>query len=302
MGDGLPVSVSEDNAKLAVRRVTLCGLLANLGLSALKLTVGVLGSSQAVVADGVHSLSDITTDIAVLWGVHYWSEPPDPDHPYGHRRIETVVSAGIGLLLGAVGIGIACQALRTVRQPDVQSPELIALVGAVISIVGKEMLYRWTAAVGRRVGSSALKANAWHHRSDALSSIPVAVAVIVAAVRPDWAFIDHIGAVVVSVFILYAAWKIVWPAFGELVDRGAGANVRENIEGLVRKHSAVRYVHAVRTRQLGAGLHVDLHIGVDGKISVREGHDVSEEVKQHLLAEGPAIVDVVVHLEPCPDT
>ena len=233
--------------------MTLCGLIANLGLSALKLTVGILGSSQAVVADGVHSLSDITTDIAVLWGVRYWSAPPDPDHPYGHRRIETVISAGIGLLLGAVGVGIAYQALRTVRRPDVEAPALIALAGAVVSIVGKEALYRWTAAVGRRVRSSALLANAWHHRSDAISSIPVAAAVVVASVRPAWAFIDHIGALVVSVFILYAAWRIVWPAFGELVDAGAGAQVRKDIERLAGRHEQVCYVHAVRTRRHGAG-------------------------------------------------
>lgn len=282
--------------------MTLCGLIANLGLSALKLTVGILGSSQAVVADGVHSLSDITTDIAVLWGVRYWSAPPDPDHPYGHRRIETVISAGIGLLLGAVGVGIAYQALRTVRRPDVEAPALIALAGAVVSIVGKEALYRWTAAVGRRVRSSALLANAWHHRSDAISSIPVAAAVVVASVRPAWAFIDHIGALVVSVFILYAAWRIVWPAFGELVDAGAGAQVRKDIERLAGRHEQVCYVHAVRTRRHGAGLHVDLHIGVDGGMSVRRGHAVSEEVKQRLLAEGPDVVDVVVHLEPCPDS
>jgi len=302
MGKRPCVSARGPEVECAVRRVTLCGLIANLALSALKLTVGFLGSSQAVMADGVHSLSDITTDIAVLWGMRYWSAPPDQEHPYGHRRIETAITAFIGVILGTVAVGLAYNGLRAVREPDLAPPGRIALIGAAVSIIGKELLYRWSYTVGKRVRSSALRANAWHHRSDAMSSIPVAGAVLVAGVRPEWAFIDRIGAVVVSLFILYAAWRILRPALAELVDTGASAHVREEIEKLAGQHAAVCYVHAVRTRRHGAGLHVDLHIGVDGKMSVREGHDVSEEVKEWLLASGPDIVDVIVHLEPCSDT
>ncbi|MBN1477732.1 cation transporter [Candidatus Sumerlaeota bacterium] len=281
-----------------VRRVTWWGLIINLLLSALKFAGGILGSSQAVVADAIHSLSDSVTDVAVLVGLRFWSKPPDESHPHGHRRIETLVTVAIGLLLAAVAVGLAVGALRGLRRLDLPSPEWIAFAAAVVSIGSKEWLYRWTVAVGRRARSSAVIANAWHHRSDALSSIPAAVAVAGAAFHPAWSFLDPLGALIVTLFILQAAWRIVKPALWELVDTGAPPEECEEILRLAEETEGVTNAHALRTRYVGPGMHVDLHIEVDPEITVREGHDISEKVKSRLIDQGPSVIDVVVHLEP----
>ncbi|MBN1826404.1 MAG: cation transporter [Candidatus Eisenbacteria bacterium] len=281
-----------------VRRITWIGLVANLLLAAVKFAAGFLGSSQAVVADAVHSLSDTATDLAILLGVRFWSAPPDEGHPYGHRRIETMITASIGVLLFLVAIGIGYHAVLSVRAMHLARPGWIAFAGAALSIVVKEILYRWTIAVGGRVRSSAVIANAWHHRSDALSSIPAAAAVIAALIRPGWAVVDHLGAVVVCFFIIHASWKIVAPAFAELADAGAPEPIRERIGAVARAMEDVKSVHAVRTRRMGSGVFVDMHVTVNGGMTVRRGHQIAEEVKRRLLEYAPAVVDVVVHLEP----
>jgi cation diffusion facilitator family transporter len=295
---GKPAPLRTDIETHDVRKITWIGLIVNILMSALKLTVGIVGSSQAVVADAVHSMSDITTDVAVLVGVRYWSLPPDEGHPYGHRRIEAIVTVGIGALLGAVGILIAYNGIASVRDEHIRQPGLIALAGALLSIVTKEILYRWTLAVGRRTGSSAVRANAWHHRSDALSSIPAALAVGVAAIKPGLSFVDHVGAVVVAMFILDASWRIMKPALAELSDRGAPGDVIARIGEVAASTDEVLNVHAVRTRRMGPGVMVDLHITVDGKMSVTHGHYVSELVKRRIKGEVAGVIDVVVHLEP----
>jgi len=281
-----------------IRRITWIGLTGNLALAAVKFAAGWIGSSQAVVADAVHSLSDTATDLAILLGVRFWSAPPDEGHPYGHRRIETIITASIGVLLLTVAVGIGVHAVRSLRAERLHRPEWIALAGAALSIVVKEALYRWTLAVGRRVGSSAVVANAWHHRSDALSSIPALLAVVAALIRPGWAVVDSVGAVVVCFFIAHASWKIVGPALAELADAGAPRPVRERIDEVARSMEEVVSVHAVRTRRVGPGVFVDLHVTVDGTMTVRRGHQIAEEVKRRLLEYAPAVVDVVVHLEP----
>jgi len=284
-----------------IRRVGWVGLVVNVVLSGLKLAAGILGRSQVVVADAVHSLSDGLTDVALLVGVRYWSKPADEEHPHGHQRIETVVTVVIALSLAGVAAVLAYRALATLRERHAGPPGWIAFAAAVLSIVTKEGLYRWTVAVGRRIRSSAVVANAWHHRSDALSSIPAALAVAGAALASSWWFLDHVGAVLVSMFILHAAWRIGWPALGQLVDTGASEKHRRQIEGLASGTEGVRAVHALRTRYIGSGMQVDLHILVDPGMTVRRGHDVSEAVKKRLLASDHNILDVIVHLEPYED-
>jgi len=281
------------------RRVTWIGLGVNLLLAALKMACGVIGTSQALVADAFHSLSDSATDLAILIGIPYWSAPADAGHPHGHRRIETVVTVAIAVVLASVAMGLAFNALVTLKEQHTAPPGWVALVAALLSIAFKEALYRRTVSVAKRVKSTALMANAWHHRSDALSSVPVVVAVGGAMINPAWAFLDHVGAVVVSVLILGAAWRIGWPALKQLVDTGASEKELEQIRAIALGTPGVRLVHAVRTRYVGPDLSVDLHVMVDGSLSVRQGHDISEEVKRRLLADGPSLVDVVVHLEPC---
>ncbi len=291
------MSARPDNSA-EVRRVTWIGLAANLLLAAMKLAGGFWGGSRAVVADAVHSLSDGITDVAILVGVRFWSAPPDEKHPHGHGRIETLVTSGIGLMLAAVGVGIVWDAVAGLGRPREAPPGVVALVVTLISIVTKEGLYRWTAAAGRRVHSQALLANAWHHRSDVLSSLPAFVAVAVAMAVPHWSFVDLVGAVVVAVFILQAAWHILKPAVGDLVDTAAPRETRDRIEALVLEVSGVRCVHDIRTRSVGDGVAVDMAVHVDPDISVRAGHDIALAVKRRLLDQGPEIIDVMVHIDP----
>jgi len=282
----------------AVRKVTWIGLLTNIGLSSLKFAAGYFGRSQALIADAIHSLTDATTDIAVIAGSHYWARPPDECHPYGHRRLETLVTAFIGLMLAAAGIGIGWEAISSLHQQHASPPGWVAFYAAMASIITKEILYRWTAAVGKKIKSSALAANAWHHRTDAISSLPVLVAVGGALIFPSWSFLDHVGAVVVSIFILHAALKIIWPAVSELIDAGAPEEIQKKIAEIACNASGVQEVHAIRSRYISSSIQIDMHIVVDEKISVREGHTIADNVEKSIIADIPEIVDVVVHVDP----
>lgn len=280
------------------RQTSMVGLFVNVLLALLKIGAGVFGNSQAVLADGIHSFSDSGTDISILLGAGYWSKPPDFSHPHGHQRIETLVTTAIGIILITAGGLIGYRALSTLHTPHDSTPGWVAFGAALVSIISKEGLYRWTARVGRNIKSSAVVANAVHHRSDAFSSIPVACAVLLARVFPAWAFLDLLASLVVSVFILWAGWQVFWPAARELVDVGASKRELERIRNLALETDGVRKVHGIRTRYLGGSLVVDLHVLVDGSLSVSEGHRISESVKDRLLVDGPGVVDAVVHLEP----
>ncbi len=289
---------SEKSETQIVRRTVWWGLLVNLLLFAAKLAAGLLGGSRALVADAVHSLSDGVTDIAILAGAGFWSRPADSRHPYGHRRIETIVTILIGGVLAAAAVGILYDALSMLQEGRQSVPGLPAMAVAAVSIVVKETLYRWTLSKSRVVRSRVLKANAWHHRTDALSSIPTLLAVGTATVFPAWAFVDRVGAALVAVFILQAAFAIVWPALRELIDTGAPSETRRAVQRIAEATEGVVSTHALRTRYTGARLQVDLHVQVDGAISVRSGHDIAEAVSTRLMQAGLEIVDVVVHIEP----
>lgn len=286
------------NKEQVVRKVTWVGLFVNLFLAVLKFAAGVLGKSQALVADAIHSLTDLTTDAAVIAGSHYWERPPDDDHPYGHKRLETLVTAFIGIMLAAAGIGIGWKAISTLQHKTVSAPGWIAVLAAFVSIVCKEAIYRWTARTGKRLKSTALAANAWHHRTDALSSLPVLIAVAGARLFPAWSFLDRVGAVVVSIFIIYASLKIIWPAISELIDAGVPADTRKKIREIAHKNENVQQVHDIRTRYISTSVQVDLHIVVQGSLTVRQGHDIADDVRRRIIAGIPEILDVVVHVDP----
>jgi cation diffusion facilitator family transporter len=281
-----------------VKLITWIGMLANVLLSVFKITAGYFGRSQTILADGFHSLSDMVTDVAIIFGVKYWYAPPDETHPHGHRRIETIITQFIGLGLAVVAVGISYKAIVTLHEMHASPPDMIALIAGMVSIVSKEILYQWTVFVGKKIQSSAVIANAWHHRSDALSSIPAVIAVGVARIFPSWSFVDHVGAIVVSLFILQAAWKIVWPSLKELADTGAPSELTRDIEKIILCTKGVLSVHKIRTRKIGHGYQVDLHIQVNGKITVIEGHNISEDAKARLIQKCTDILDVIVHLEP----
>lgn len=281
-----------------LKRVTWWGVCINIFLTIVKFILGILGASQAVVADAVHSLSDLITDFAVLLGLRYWSAPPDEHHPYGHQRIESLITVLIGILLGIVALGIGYSAIASVREPHIVQTSWVAVWGPFLSIFIKEFLYQWTVKVGGRIKSAAAVANAWHHRSDALSSIPALLAVVMAAIKPEWAFIDHVGALVVTVFIFKVAVDILKPALAELADHGASEAERGEIERIALSVEGVREVHKIRSRRFGPHIHTDLHILVDPGITVKEGHAISEQVRTALIRQGPMVLDVVAHIEP----
>ncbi len=281
-----------------VRNCTLVGLVTNLVLTVFKIIAGFSGGSQAVIADGVHSLSDSATDIVVLVGAQFWGQPPDEDHPYGHRKVESIATIVIGLALGAVGIGLAYNAIISMQEKHEGPPTLIALVAAVLSIIVKEVLYRWTIRVGKQAKSSAVIANAWHHRSDALSSIPVSVAVATSFIAPTWSFVDHVATVAVSLFILQATWMIISTPLHDLIERGADQSMVDKIHALSMQVEGVKDVHKIRSRAVSGAYFIDLHVQVDKSLDIDEAHNISGRVKKSLLNAELEIVDVLVHIEP----
>lgn len=281
-----------------VIRVTWLGVGVNLLLAALKFAGGITGGSRAVVADAVHSLTDLVTDAAVIVGARFWSRPPDEDHPHGHQRIETLVALGIALVLALTAFGIARDALVHLGDQTPGTTGLAAFFAAALSIAVKELLYRWTLREGRRCGSQALIANAWHHRSDALSSFPAAAAALAAWFSPDLWFVDGLGAIAVCLFIAKAAWEIAKPALDQLIDRGASRDTCLKITEVGEATEGVREVHAVRTRYIGSKLQADMHVLVDSEITVREGHEIARQVRLRLLKKIPAMGDVTIHIEP----
>lgn len=284
-----------------IRNVTLTGMACNILLTAGKFLAGILCHSQALIADAVHSLSDMITDLAILIGVRYWSAPPDAGHPYGHGRIETIITVVIGVMLAAAGFTIALEAVRSLQEGERTAPPgTEAFVIAVAAIILKECLYRWTRRKAHEVHSSALKANAWHQRSDAISSIPAALAIGLSRVSPSWAFLDEIGAILVSMFILHTAWTIMRPPLMQLADAGAPETIEE-IKRIALSVPGAVSVHCIRTRLIGSKLQADLHLMVPPSMTVREGHRISSEIHDRLIASDLRIQDVVVHIEPTDD-
>ena len=287
-----------ENKEKEIKNVTVVGIIVNLFLSITKLIIGYLGNSQSLIADGVHSFSDLATDLSIIFGVKYWLAPADEEHQYGHRKIELLVTIFIAIALAFVGISILGKAVLALKHNDIQSPSLIAFVGAMLSIISKEWLYRYTVKKANILKSPAVKANAWHHRSDAISSLPVAIVIIIAAIFPKLIWLDAIGAIVVSVFIIYPAYTIFKKSILSILDESVDSETLSKIEQIALQTKDVKEVHDIRTRKAGETFFVDMHILVDGNISVQEGHNISEEVKLNLMKSNEDILDVLVHLEP----
>ncbi len=286
-----------------VKRITWIGLILNIFLTVLKFVGGIVGHSEAIIADAVHSVSDFGTDLALLLGIRAWSKPRDERHPFGHERIETIIALFMGVFLAVVGIWIVQDSLRGIEKAHLLQPGYIALIAAGVSIVSKEIMYHWTRHVGRKTSSMALMANAWHHRSDALSSIPAGLAVLGAILLPpEWAFLDRIGALVVCIFLFHAAYRIIAPAINELLDTVPESHVPRELLEIITQTPGVMLVHKVRTRSAGAHVLTDAHIEVDPDISVTAGHDIAERIKQRVLQQLPEVAEITIHVEPYGDT
>ena len=284
--------------KTRIQNITLIGLVINLLLSVIKFLIGFFGNSQAVVADALHSFSDTSSDIVILFGVKYWTAPPDDDHPYGHQKIESFITIIIGFILIFVACAIGYTGMVSLLEKDQHQLKWIVIIGPLISIIIKEILFKVTYKVGIKTNSSSLKANAWHHRTDALSSIPVLVAVVASLIDPRLGFLDHIGAIIVSAFIIKIGLEILFTSINDLLDTGISEEKIIELKKTITAIQNVRGVHKLRTRKLANYIYIDLHLEVDGQLSVIQGHDISEEVKLSLIQNNPKIIDVMVHLEP----
>lgn len=290
-----------DESSTRVRQITWVGIWVNLVLSIAKIFAGIVGNSKALIADGIESGADIVTSLALVVGSKFWSAPPDKDHPYGHRRIETIMTLGIGVVVGVVGLSIIWNALSSIRMGVHSHPTILALVVAVVSVLSKEWLFQWSAREGRKIQSMSVIANAWHHRSDAISSIPVVLSVGAAQFFPEWSFLDAIGAIIAGGFILKASFDIAWPALRQMIDTGATQSTVEKLESIATSVQGVRSVHSLRTRYLGSSIGVDLHIVVDPEITVVQGHEIGDEVEAQMKAQLPEVCEVLIHLDPFED-
>ncbi len=283
------------------RRVTIIGAVVNLVLAIAKVVFGVLGQSQALIADGLHSLSDLASDAMVLIAAKYGSQEADVEHPYGHARFETVATVGLGLLLIVVAIGIIVDATARLFSPEtLLHPGPVALAVAVLSIASKESLYHYTLHVAKRLRSSLLRANAWHHRSDAISSIVVFVGI--AGTMAGLPYLDAIGAIGVSLMIGKIGWELGWGGIRELVDTGVSADELQAIKGTIQSVKGVESHHMLRTRRMGDDVLVEVHIVVGPQVTVSEGHMISDMVRASLKAKHENISDVMVHIDPEDDT
>jgi cation diffusion facilitator family transporter len=295
---GHDVFDTSDQARYrASRRVTRTSILVNVGLAAAQVIMGIVGRSQALVADGVHTLSDILTDLMVLFALKHGAKEADEDHPYGHGRIETAVTVFLGLALIGVAVGIALNAgLRLADTAKVPGPSPLTMAVALLTIVSKEGLYRYTLHIAKRVRSNLLRANAWHHRSDAISSVIVLVGI--GGTLAGIPHLDGIAAVGVAMMIAKIGWELGWNAVKELVDTALDAEEVEHIKQTILGVDGVRSLHLLRTRRTGGQALVDVHILVDGTISVSEGHQISESVRHRLIREVDSVTDVLVHIDP----
>ena len=281
-----------------VRRVTWIGLFVNIMLTAIKFLAGIFGHSQALIADAIHSASDLTTDIAILVGSKYWYSPPDADHPNGHRKFETLITICIGFAIAAVGVFIILDSTDALIQKKFFHPEIITAVVAFLSVIVKEIVFRYTKNAGKRIRSQALEANAWHHRSDALSSIPVLIAILITIVFPQFNFIDSIGALIVSVFVIKAGLSIVLPAIHQVADGAPNKKISDKLYNVASQVPGVISIHNFRIRYIGNDLQVLLHIVVNSNMSLLEAHELSEKVERALIDCGENVIDAMVHVDP----
>ena len=287
-----------------VYRVTLLGSVVNLLLLVFKFVAGVLGHCAAMIADAVHSLSDFVTDLIVIVFVKISSKPEDADHAYGHGKYETLASCIIGLALIVVGVMMGYNAMVKIvdvvkNGTELASPGIIALAAAVLSIVLKEWMFHLTRKVAREVDSPAVEANAWHHRSDALSSVGTAIGIGGAVLLGSkWAVLDPIAALVVSVFIVVQAAKILSDAIGQLMEKSLPRDVEQRICEIVYEEEGTSDIHHLRTRKIGSQISIELHVRMNGYLTLREVHDKSIAIEKRLRAAFGDSTYINLHVEP----
>lgn len=286
-----------------IYRVTLTGSIVNVILLVFKFIAGILGGSAAMIADAVHSLSDFLTDIVVIAFVRISSKPEDEDHDYGHGKYETLATSIIGLALLMVGLYIFYNGARQIwdvmHGAEIEQPGLVALIAAIVSILLKEWTYRFTVSVGKKVESQAVIANAWHHRSDALSSIGTAIGIGGAILLgKGWAVLDPIAALVVSVFIVKTALGLLSTSSGELLEKSLPKEVEKKIVDIVESEPEVSEVHHLCTRRIGNNIAIEMHIRMPGEISLKDSHTRASNIERKLRQHFGEHTHINLHVEP----
>ncbi len=280
-----------------IKYVTILGIIVNIALSALKFVFGLLAGSIALIADGVHSLSDMTTDLAVLLGIHLGSKQPDEGHPYGHGRVETFAAGFIALVLLFVGVGmIYYTAIAIARDNIAAKPNIAVFLVAIFSIVAKELLYRITKRVAVSTHSSVLYANAWHHRSDALSSIVVLAGFI--SLKAGFDYGDHIAAIGVGMMIILVAVDIISSCVNELTESAVDKETVEQIKEIINANTSIHQWHKLRTRTVGREVFLDLHILVEPDLNISAAHEIAENLENALEEQITRPINITVHIEP----
>ena len=284
-------------------RVTLVGSIGNLVLLTFKFVAGIVGHSAAMVADAVHSLSDFVTDLIVLVFVRIGAKPQDESHDYGHGKFETLATLFVALALVAAAIGIivsgALKFARWLQGETLEMPGVLALWAALLSILVKEILFRYTLAAGRRQDSPAVVANAWHHRSDALSSIGAAIGIGGALLLGErWAVLDPLASIVVGAMLLKVAWDLLKGSTGELTDSSLPADVEKEIEGIICSFPEVSEPHNLRTRRIGNRIAIEAHVRLSGSMTLHDAHEIVSAIERKLRGRfGPGTL-VTIHMEP----
>ena len=286
-----------------IARVTLTGSVVNLLLVGLKAVAGLVGHSAAMISDAVHSLSDFVTDIVVLVFVRVSARPQDEDHDYGHGKYETLATLFIGLALAAAAVGIvvsgAGKLARWLQGEDLPAPGKIALWAALGSIVAKELLFQYTRIKGKHLDSKALEANAWHHRSDALSSVGTAIGIGGAILLGSrWTVLDPLASIVVGAMLVKVAWDLLGPSFGELTDSSLPADMEQEMLDIIRGVPGVEDPHNLRTRRIGNRIAAEVHIRLDGALPLSEAHEKASEVERRFKDRFGVQSHIIVHMEP----
>ncbi len=290
-------SLTNTERYLAIRNITLVGVVINVTLTIVQLIFGYLDHSQALMADGLHTFSDLVSDTVVLIAAQYSSQQADKEHPYGHARFETFATVIVGGILIIVAAGIFLSSIQRLQNlNESPQPTVISLTIAVIAILSKEMLYHLAVSVAKRVRSEMVLASAWHHRSDALSSVIVVVGVGGAMAGLPW--LDAVAAISVSVMIAHIGWSLSRRSASELVDTGLESHKVATIKEIIGSVDGVRTLHDLRTRSMGTRALVDVHLLVNPRISVSEGHQIGETVRTRLVDQVEEISDVIIHIDP----
>ena len=286
-----------------IYRITIVGSIVNLLLLAFKFVAGFVGHSSAMIADAVHSLSDFVTDIIVLIFVKVSAKPEDEEHDYGHGKYETLATVIIGGVLLVVGFGImkngVSSIIRVCRGEILPAPGALALIAALVSIVFKEALYQYTVRKGKSLNSQAVVANAWHHRSDALSSIGTAIGIGGAILLGErWRVLDPVAAVVVSIFIIRVAWRLTKSGIDDLLEISLPAETESRIRETILSFPGVSAPHHLRTRRIGNNFAIDVHVRMNGDISLHEAHETATKIERKLREEFGDGTYVSIHMEP----